>query len=199
MLTLFIALALLSAGFWVNRWMGENRILRQVIERLSADSRVAEVLVTKSEFDEANKKIFTTIKFLEYDATGKPLPPKYFTFQGNMIQFQALVIRFEDRFVRAGDRLRGKSAFLFLKAFVLDGQNTQVFEITKPREIPSGYKVVGGESPFEARLWAEFWNYALDPQARHRAGVKNAQLEAPGSSGSARTVLSIRMRSSSLM
>ena len=192
-LTLAALLALLAAGFWVNRWMGENRVLREVIDRLSADSRVAEVLVTKSEFDEAAKKVLTTIKFLEYDTKGRPLPPKYFTFQGNVIQFQALVIRFEDKFVRAGDRLRGKSACLFMKAFVLDETRTQVFEINHPREIPSGYKLPGEPSPFEARLWREFWNYALDPDARHRAGVKNAQLEAPGSLFLPGTIYTLRI------
>lgn len=181
LLTLLVVAALLSAGFWINRWLEENRILRKVIERLSAQSRVAEVLVTKSELDETNSKIKTTIKFLEYDLKGNSLPAKYFTFQGNIIQFQSLVIRFEDKLVRAGDRLRGKSAYLFMKAFVLDGKETQSFEITSAHEIPSGYKIPGEKSEFEMKLWKEFWNYALDPRARKRSGVKNAQIEAPGS------------------
>lgn len=179
--SLIMAAALLSAGFWINRWLEENRILRKVVERLSADSRIAEVLVTKSEFDEASRKIRTTIKFLEYDAKGNPLPPRHFTFQGNIIQFQALVIRFEDRFVKAGDELRGKSAYLFMKAFVLEREKTQVFDITKAHEIPAGYKIPGERTDFEAKLWEEFWNYALDPKKRDRAGIKNAQIEAPGS------------------
>ena len=104
--------------FLALRWMDENRVLRRVIERLSADSRVAEVLVTKTELSEARGRVLTTIKFLEYDTQGKPLEPKYFTFEGNLIQFQALVVRFKDELVKAGDKLRGKSAFLFLKAFL---------------------------------------------------------------------------------
>ena len=136
-LSLAAAAAVLFAAFWIHQWLNENRVLRQVIERLSADSRAAEVLVTKSELDESTGKIKTTIKFLEFDPKGNTLPAKYFTFQGNVIQFQSLVIRFEDRLVQAGDRLRGKSAYLFWKAFVLDGAKTQEFEITKPHEIPS--------------------------------------------------------------
>lgn len=180
-LTLLVAAALLYSGFWINRWMEETRILRQIIERLSADSRIAEVLVTKSEFDEATKKIRTTIKFLEYDAKGNPLAPKYFTFEGNIIQFQSLVIRFEDQFIRAGDRLRGRSAYFFMKAFVLDGAKPQIFNITEADQIPAGYKLPHETSEFEAKLWRDFWSYALDPKARERAGIKNAQIEAPGS------------------
>ena len=177
------AAALIAAliFFSLQAWFGQTRVLRQMVERLSADSRAAEILVTKSELDETSGKIKTTIKFLEYDAKGAPLPAKYFTFQGNIIQFQSLVIRFDDKFVRAGDRFRGKSAYLFLKAFVLDGERTQEFEITKTGSVPEGYRVPGKAEGFETKMWDDFWVYALDPKRRERAGVKNAQIEAPGS------------------
>jgi hypothetical protein len=176
-----LATAMILAGVGVNQWIQRERVLRKIIERLHAETRMADVLVTKSEFDETTKKIKTTIKFLEYDAQGKPLEPKYFTFAGNIIQFQSLVIRFSDKLVEFGDRLRGKSAALFMKAFVLDGKNTQVFDITKTNEIPGGYRVSEKTNEFEMKLWQEFWNYALDPKKRERAGIKNAQIEAPGS------------------
>lgn len=176
-----ITLALLLAAYGASHWIRREKLLRQVIERLSADTRVADVLVTKSEYDEASKRVKTTIKFLEYDAKGRPLEPKYFTFYGDIIQFQSLVVRFQDRFVRAGDRLRGKSACLFMKAFVLNGAETQEFVITKAEGVPAGYQVEGAANEFEKGLWKDFWAYALDPAKRDRAGVKNAQIEAPGS------------------
>ena len=33
---------------------------------------------------------------------------------------------------------------------------------------------------FEQKLWENFWGYALDSSAAKRVGVKNAQIEAPG-------------------
>lgn len=172
---------LVKGGIWIAKRIEENRILKQVITRLSADSRIAEVLVTKSAFNEETSKIETTIKFLEYDSKGIPLAPKYFTFQGNIIQFQALVIRFQDKLVQAGDKLRGKSAYIFLRAFMLDERNTQVFNLTEINQIPQGYKIQGIENEFEQSLWSEFWQYALDPKSRQRSQIKNAQIEAPGS------------------
>ena len=118
-ISVLIAFSLLWAGFWVYQWLDQTRVLKKMVENLSADSRIAEVLVTKSEYDEESKKIKTTIKFLEYDAKSRPLAPKYFAFQGNIIQFQALVIRFEDELVKNVDQLLGKSAYLFTKAFIL--------------------------------------------------------------------------------
>ncbi len=56
-----------------------------MINRLEADSKAAEILVTKVKDDEKTGSKHTTIKFLEYDVSGNPLVPKYFTFSGNII------------------------------------------------------------------------------------------------------------------
>jgi len=162
------------------KYFNETRVLKQIIERLEADTRIAEVLVTQSKFDETTGKVLTTIKFLEYDVLGRPLKPKYFTFAGNIIQFQSLVIRFSDMKVRMADKLKGRSAYLFWKVFMLDGNNTREYTITPIDTTPEGYKILGEKSEFESRLWKKFWKYALDPKARGKMDVKNAQIEAPG-------------------
>jgi hypothetical protein len=181
---IIVILFFVAASFFLYRvyfkFVQENAILKQVIERLEAESRVAEVLVTGVNFDEERQKNFTTIKFLEYDTKGNPLEPKYFTFSGNIIQFQSLVIRFDDVHVRGGDRLKGKSAFIFWKAFMLDGPNTQEYEITQMNTVPEGYKVPGLINPFEEKLWQEFWESALNEEQAQKQGIKNAQIEAPG-------------------
>ncbi|MCK4809653.1 MAG: hypothetical protein KAS99_01795 [Candidatus Omnitrophica bacterium] len=164
----------------IRRYMNENRVLKEVITRFQGDSRVAEVLVTKVQFDEKINKTLTTIKFLEYDTAGKPLKPEYFTFPGNIIQFQSLVIRFDDFYIRNKDLLRGKSVYLFWKVFMLDGPNTLEYEITKAYEIPQGYKTGNAKEPFEKKLWEKFWQYALNPKQAEKMGIKNVQIEAPG-------------------
>ncbi|MDP8298672.1 MAG: hypothetical protein P9L88_02030 [Candidatus Tantalella remota] len=156
----------------------QNKMLKEVIARLEADTRIAEVLVTGVKYNEQTSENETTIKFLEYDVQGEPLEPEYFTFTGNLIQFQSLVIRFDDNLIRKGDKLSGKSAYLFWKVFVLDGENTKEYEITSMEEIPGGYSVSGSE--YEKQLWQQFWEYALDADHRDKMGIKNAQIEAPG-------------------
>ena len=178
----FFVVLISAAGFvgW-HVWLQYNqvKVLNAVIGRLSADSRIAEALVTDVSTD-ANGVAKTTIKFLEYDTAGRAMGPRYFTFTGNVIQFQSLVIRFEDKFVKYGDAMRGKSAYVFLKAFSLKGKETEEFEINKVNEVPSGYETgqaAGNE--FEKKLWREFWNYAMG-EGSSEAGIKNAQIEAPG-------------------
>ncbi len=155
-------------------------LFRQIIRNLKAESRIAEVLVTGSSLDEYTRQYTTTIKFLEYDVNGKPLKPKFFTFKGNLIQFQTLVVRFDDKYIEEGHRMKGKSIYLFMKAFVLDGKNTEEFPITKPQEVPGGYRTKDAPNKFEQEIWKKFWKYALDPAERSKVGIKNAQVEAPG-------------------
>jgi hypothetical protein len=163
----------------ITKVVRSNLVLRQVIARLEADTRIAEVLVTGVNYDERTERTSTTIKFLEYGVGGSPLEPRYFTFDGNIIQFQSLVIRFDDKYVKKGDRLRGKSIYLFWKVFMLDGPNTQEYVITELDSVPDGYAFDGGIK-YQKDLWREFWEYALSPEGREASGVKNAQIEAPG-------------------
>jgi hypothetical protein len=175
----FLIIVLL-AGFVMYKRLLEERALNQIIARLEADSRAAEVLVVGVNYDEKTRKNMTTIKFLEYDSQRQPMTPQYLSFPGNIIQFQSLVVRFDDQFVTAGDRLRGKSVYLFWKAFYLDGSNTKEIPLTKAQEIPLGYKVYGKDNAHEKHFWERFWKYALDRQEASRAGIKNVQIEAPG-------------------
>ncbi len=163
------------------KFFQEYMTFRRIVQNLKAESRIAEVLVTESSVDEYTRQYTTTIKFLEYDVKGQPLKPKYFTFKGNQIQFQTLVVRFDDKYIEEGHRMKGKSIYLFLKAFVLDGKNTQEFDITHREGIPDGYRISDAPSRFEKEVWQRFWKYALNPDQRARVGIKNAQIEAPGS------------------
>ena len=162
------------------KYVYEKNILKEMVKRLEADSRIAEAIVTGTGYDPTTQKETTTIKFLEFNSLGQPLSPRYFTFSGNIIQFQSLVVRFQDKLVTAGDLLRGKSIALFWKAFVLDGARTQEYIITPINEIPDGYKIEGLISPFEEKIWKEFWDYALNSKKAVVKGIKNAQIEAPG-------------------
>jgi len=178
-LILIIALGVVFYHFGIKYFI-ENQILRQVISRLNADSRVAQVMVSNVRHNLLANCDFTTIKFVEFDVRGKALAPRYFTFSGNLIQFQSLVIRFNDSYVEAGDSLRGKSIYLFWKVFMLDGKNTEVFDLAGVNEVPRGYKISNSRNRFEEKIWKNFWKYALSSKAGLNNGIKNAQVEAPG-------------------
>jgi len=182
---LILILILLSlAGYggyqFFSQYRQENEVLKKIVARLEADSRVAEVLVTDVQHNPKTQKTDTTIKFLEYDSEGLPLKPRYFTFSGNIIQFQSLVIRFEDIHVRRQDAFKGRSAYLFWKVFLLDGKNTEEYDLAQKGAIPQAYKLKDEVNSFEESLWKDFWGYVLSPTKAKKKGIKNAQIEAPG-------------------
>lgn len=177
--TMVFALGFFSYEY-VAKVLYENKILKEIVGRLSADSRAAEVLVTGVNYDEKTGKTNTTIKFLEYGVEGNPLEPRYFTFSGNIIQFQSLVVRFDDKYIKKGYKMKGKSLYLFWKVFMLDGPSTQEYEITELQGVPAGYAVGEDRSGYQKKIWENFWEYALDKKNRDEVGIKNAQIEAPG-------------------
>lgn len=179
LLGIIIGVAIILTAVLI-RHVYNTAMLEKIITRLQADSRVAEVLVTNVAYDEAAKKIKTTIKFLEYTTENKTLPARYFTFSGSLIQFQSLVVRFDDLLVKRGDPARGRSVYLFWKAFMLDGSNTEERIITPLEGIPSGYKVDHVDNRYQRKFWERFWVYALDTRKSKRMGIKSAQIEAPG-------------------
>lgn len=172
-------LVLIAAGAGV--YLRRQQVLLDIIKRLSADSRAAEVIVTEKTDDPYSHRRTVTLKFMEYDALGRPLEPKFLRFPHDIIQFQALVIRFDDFYIRSGDALKGKSAFIFTKAFsLLDDGSVKVVDLNEAYDVPTGYRLGRSVGFFERKLWNRFWDYALNAEEARGMGIKNAQIEAPG-------------------
>ncbi len=181
-----VLLCLLGAfgygAWWIYDGVRQNDILSQIISRLSAQRRVADVYVEKISPSESGGQQTLRLKILEYDVDGKPLEPVHCTFSvNNVIHFEALVIRLDDELVKGGD---GKSIYLFKRAFALDDDSDRYesCELSKLDEVPAGYRLPSGDSrvsEVERRFWKSFWRYAMDKHMRDEAKVRNAQIEAP--------------------
>ncbi|MCM8787674.1 MAG: hypothetical protein NC935_06435 [Candidatus Omnitrophica bacterium] len=166
--------------FYILKNINEEKILKEIISRLTAETRIAQVTVTKKEKDPNTNKTYTTIKFVEYDTAQKPLQPKYFTFSTDIIYLEALVIRFEDFYIKKGHPLKGKSAYIFTRVFgFTDDKKLEIFDINKAYSIPTGYKVEKAKSKFQERIWQKFWDYALNDIKSKKVGIRSAQIEAP--------------------
>ena len=85
--------------------------LRQIVQRLTAERRVADVIVTDQQT--VAGVVHTTILFVEYGRDGASLPARRFTIEGNMIHLDAMVVKFDGKFVEENDPLRGHSIALF--------------------------------------------------------------------------------------
>ena len=198
LIMLLVLAALGYGGWWYYQSEREKEILNEIIGRLTADRRVAEVYVEQISAGESGERDRLKLKILEYDVDGKPMQPVYCTFSLNdVIHFEALVIRLSDELVKGGD---GKSIHLFKRAFALEENGTQYesCQLAKPEEVPGGYRLPNADKragEVERRYWQAFWRYALDDKARDAAQVRNAQIEAPATKFQPEKIYHIRLES----
>ena len=124
----------------------------------------------------------TALMFVEYDGEGKQLPPRFFTVKGNVAHVDALVIKFEQDFVKKGDPLRGHSLVLFHRLYGDYQAPADGFVIDTPGKPPEVYRIptrTPAASEFESQLWQDFWKLADDEGYRKEKGVKVAMGEGP--------------------
>src|SRR5271156_2600466 len=112
-----IALAVLllgaSAGFYVYQHNSveqqlaaerqKTEQLKVIVGRLSAERRVAQVMVTSQEGMPGTGTLRTILLFVENDVNGEPLPSRKFSFDGKIAHIDALVVKFDGKFVQEND------------------------------------------------------------------------------------------------
>lgn len=160
-----------SSSYRIRQLEEEKRILQDMQRRLTAERRVAELLVTDQAQVGGVKT--STLLFVEYDRAGKPLPPRSFTVRGEHMHLDAMVIKFDHATVAAGDPFKGASLALFTRIYGDATPPEQGTPIDPPGQVPAVYR---GADPkvtdFELKLWADFWKLAHDESARKERGVR---------------------------
>jgi hypothetical protein len=170
---LFVYQDRFSAAHQIERLQEEKQLLERVVQRLSDEKRVADVLVTDQKT--VDGVIHTTLLFVEYARDGQPLPAKSFEIVGKQAHIDAMVIKFDRHFVSEGDPLRGHSIALFQRLYGDHESPADAARIDQPGVIPHVYR---GADPrvteFELDLWKNFWRLAEDPGYREEKGVRIA-------------------------
>ena len=158
------------------------RELELALKLLKVDHRLARLSVKEQRAAPALKGgVETVVVFQELDGEGEPLGPEQpFTLVGTVAYIDALVIKFDDSYVEQGDALRGSSICFFRRLFGEYQQPSEGFPLdsvgTRPRSYGAGDDA---PPPVESTLWQHFWDYANDPTAAAKAGVRALHGEAP--------------------
>jgi len=189
------------AGLWAWEHHKQAAVIKELnarLDRLKAEELVADVAVLDQ--TKGPDGTVTKLSFVEYKPnTNEQLLSKTFEVKGEEFYVDALVVRFDDKFVEIGDGLRGKSLLLFRRAFgnqQKPDDGTPLFN-TGPDEknpVPAGLSVPGAPSEFEKGLWSRFWTLANDPEEAKKAGVRVAQGEAPHILARPHQVYQVRLR-----
>jgi len=165
-----------------NRKLQDQKIkLEQVVRTLGEETRVAEVLVT-DQTTGPDGVLRTTLLFVEYAKDGSALPARTFTIEGKTAHVDALVIKFDGKFVENRDALRGHSIALFYRIFGENQNPSTGARIDTPDVVPPIYRGTGLDpetEAFERELWKNFWKLVDDERYRNEMGVRVAQGESP--------------------
>jgi hypothetical protein len=162
----------------VKRLESDNERLALALKLMKVDRRIARLIV----IDQTGTAgaLRTKVRFQEVDARGEPLGDAVeATLDGEVVYVDAWVVKFDDALVERGDPLRGASLVLFRRLFGERQAPTAGITLDRDGVRPKAY---GGDAPFdevEREVWAKFWEFADDPKAAARLGVRLAQGEAP--------------------
>ncbi len=139
----------------------------------------------------------TRVLFQELDSQGQPYNEgQSFTFDGDLLYIDALVIQFDDQFVAANDLLRGSSLLLFRRLFGEYQNPADGFVLDPVGQTPVPYAADGTVSAFHRDLWQHFWDYAQNPAVVREAGVRAMHGEAPFLKLAAGQVYEMELRTS---
>lgn len=152
--------------------------LRQIVQRLTAERRVADVMVTGQQV--VDGVLRTSLVFVEYGRDDRALPAKRFTVDGKIVHFDAMVVKFDGKFVEQNDPLRGRSVALFTRLYGETQSPAQGFPVDVPCQVPEVYRDPDPKvQQFQRELWQNFWRLADDAEYRNAMGVRVAQGEGP--------------------
>src|SRR5437867_9243276 len=100
-----------------------NQALEAAVRLLRHTERRARLVVLDQGPEPGGHMVRTRVRFTELDSQGDSVgEPRELSLDGDEIYVDALVIKFEDDFVTAGDALKGKALLLFRRIFTDRGR-----------------------------------------------------------------------------
>ena len=162
-----IALAYLGRGFYyraitIHELLTENKNLKQAITNLTYEDQIGYAKVIAQEPN--GGKILTTLKFIETarDDKLKTVLEKEYTIEGDIVYFEALIVKFGDKMVMDG---KTKALYLWRRIYSDKMAPEQGFAIEEPGAEPQRYGDLLKLLPIKQKqlFWTNIWDLANDP------------------------------------
>lgn len=158
----FVALVAFWGTMTISDLLTENKHLRQAITNLTQEDQIGYAKVISQETKDG--RLFTTIKFVETarDNKLKKILEKDYTIEGDVVHFDALIVKFGDKMVMDG---REKSLYLWRRIYGEKMAPDAGLPIEQPGVEPKRYddllKKLGQRQ--KKLFWSNIWELANDP------------------------------------
>ena len=168
--------AYLGRGFYyramtIHQLLSDNKHLKQAITNLTYEDQIGYAKVIAQEPNDG--KLFTTIKFVETarDDKLKTILEKEYILEGDIVYFDALIVKFGDKIVMDG---KTKALYLWSKVYSEKMAPEQGFAIEEPGAEPERYSDLLKVLPIKQRqlFWSNIWDLANDPDKLKNHGIE---------------------------
>jgi len=159
----YLARGLYRGAMTVHELLAENKHLKQAITNLTHEEQIGYAKVTSQEIQDG--ELLTTIKFIETarDDKLKKILEKEYTIGGDIIHFDALIVKFGNEMVMDG---KIRALYLWRRVYGEKMAPENGFAIEEPGAEPVRYSDLFAALPIEQRelFWSSIWELANDPE-----------------------------------
>jgi hypothetical protein len=174
---LFVAFAayfgkgLYRGAMTISELLTENKQLKQAITNLTSEDQIGYAKVISQRTDEG--RLLTTIRFVETareDKTRRILQ-KECTIDGDIVHFDALIVRFGDKMVLDG---KARALYLWRRIYGEKTAPQDAYAIEDSGVEPERYSGLLKALPIKQQemFWSQIWDLANDPNKLSRYGIR---------------------------
>jgi hypothetical protein len=170
---LLIAIGIYRAGSAIDNLLTENKKLKQALTNLTDTGKIGYAKVTSQTVDNEGKVLSTQLKFVETarDNELDKILEKSYTIDGDIVHFDALIVKFGDKVVMNGQK---KSLYLWRRIYGENMAPGSGFPIEEPGKEPQRYSELLKQLSLRQRevFWENIWSLANDPQKLRRYDIE---------------------------
>ncbi len=156
----------------IHALLTENHQLNQAITNLTAEEQIGYATLQSQERD-AQGVLQSTIRFVQ-TAAGNPkqiVSEQLFTVPGDVIHFDALIVKFTDEYVKDG---KERALYLWRRIYGETDTPAGGQQIEIPGSSPERYYAISKSLRLKDRdiFWEAVWDLANNPEALSQYGIK---------------------------
>ncbi|MBP8303810.1 MAG: hypothetical protein KBE04_06770 [Phycisphaerae bacterium] len=160
----------LTVNRTIDRLLTENRHLKTAIVNLTEETQIGYAKVLSQE--QTPTGLVTRIRFVETDPRdSSPILEKEFELDGDVVHFDALVVKFGSQLVMDG---KERALTLWRRVYGERMRPEEGFPIEEPGKEPARYRSLTEKLGLRDRqvFWQGIWDLANDPKRLEPLGIK---------------------------
>jgi len=175
-----LAVVLVAAGYFargfflremtIHQLLNENKQLKTAITNLTTEEQIGYAKVLKQETKDG--KTWTTLRFVETarDDKLKKIVEKDYTIEGDVVHFDALIVKFNDKMVMDG---KERAMYLWRRVYGETTAPQNGFAIESPGREPQRYADLMKRLSIKQRelFWSNIWDLANNPEKLNDFGI----------------------------